>query len=120
MQFNYNPENAIGSADIVKLFFYIPSYVACLLVRSGCIEFYLHILQFNYNPENAIVLQFNYNPENTIGSADIVKLFFYIPSYVACLLARSGCIEFYLHILQCNYNVHVYTLVILPIFKISE
>jgi hypothetical protein len=29
-------------------------------------------------------------------------------------------IEFYLqHILQFNYNVHVYTLVILPIFKIS-
>jgi hypothetical protein len=29
-------------------------------------------------------------------------------------------IEFYLqHVLQCNYNVHIYTLVILPIFKIS-
>ena len=28
--------------------------------------------------------------------------------------------EFYLqHVLQFNYNVHVYTLVILPIFKIS-
>ena len=55
LQFNYNPENAIGFADIVKYFVYKPSYVACLLVKSGCIEFYLHILQFNYNPENAIV-----------------------------------------------------------------
>jgi len=29
------PGNAIGSADIVKCFVYTPSYVDCLLVRSG-------------------------------------------------------------------------------------
>jgi hypothetical protein len=29
------PENAIGSANIVKCFVYTPSYVGCLLARSG-------------------------------------------------------------------------------------
>jgi len=29
------PENAVGSADVVKCFVYTPSYVDCLLARSG-------------------------------------------------------------------------------------